>query len=164
MVGKTAALRALMTEESAPRSGRQIERRARKKVTPLTAYGLFVATVVALVLSYVAQYAYVAQLNLRLARAEKELGRLIAVQEQLEQEAGELKSLARIEREATQRLGFCKPEEVKVVAVLPEPPVETQITGTLEPAPTPKPDRVTALLNWAQGVRRALAKGISEEN
>lgn len=164
MVGKTAALRAPILEEAPPRSGRQIERRARKRVAPLTAYGLFVATVVVLVLCYVAQYAYVAQLNLRVARAEKELDRLTAVQEQLEQEASELKSLARIEKEATQRLGFCKPEEVKVVAVSPKPQVEAQITAKSNPAPTPKPNKLTAFLNWAQGVRRAIAKGISEEN
>ncbi|MDK2784152.1 MAG: hypothetical protein PWQ41_628 [Bacillota bacterium] len=163
MVGKSAAL-APMPEEAASRSGRRIEQRARKKIAPLTAYGLFVATVVVLVLCYVAQYAYVAQLNLRLARAEKELARLTAVKEQLEQEASELKSLARIEKEATQRLGLREPEEVKVVAVLPKPPVAAQTTAKSGPAPDPKSDKVTAFLNWAQWVRRALAKGISEEN
>ncbi|BCV24683.1 MAG TPA: hypothetical protein GXX50_04385 [Firmicutes bacterium] len=160
MVGKTAVLRVPLEEER-PAVELRPRRRTRRRVAPLAAYGLFVAAAVVLVLLYVAPYAYVAQLNLRLARAQKDLARAITVQEQLEQQASELKSLARIEKEATQRLGMREPEEVQVVAAaVPQPKAEEKAAPAA--APTAKPDKVTALLDWAQGVRRALAKGISD--
>lgn len=166
MVGKTAALRVPLVEEERPKTQPVTRRRSRRAVAPLAAYGVFVATAVVLVLLYVAQYAYVAQLNLRLAQAQKDLAQVVTLQEQLEQEASELRSLSRIEREATQRLGMLEPERVQVAAALPKPPAKERVAPALAPVnvPQPRPDKVTAFLNWAQGLRRALAKGISEEN
>jgi len=82
----------------------------------LTAYGLFVAVAVGLVLLYVAQYAYVAQLNLRLNRGGKQLAQIQIQNEQLEQQASELRSLRRVEEEAKTRLGMQKPETVRTVS------------------------------------------------
>ncbi|MGI6604584.1 MAG: FtsB family cell division protein [bacterium] len=166
MVGKAAVAVSipLEAEERFVTNRRVIKRRVKRRVGTHTAYGFFVATAVALVLLYVAQYAYVAQINLRIARAEQELARAITVQQQLEQRAGALKSLERIEREATTRLGMCKPEEVRVVtAALPTVPTaeEAQVppAGSVPEGPR---DKVTALLNWALGLRKALAQGLTE--
>lgn len=166
MVGKTAVLPVPIpgTEESEPQVQRAPKRRPRRYAGPLAAYGLLVAVAVVLVLLYVAQYAYVAQLNLRLAAAQKELARATAALEQLEQQASELKSLARIEREARERLGMREPEEVKVVAAPLPPAAEEAPVSSPAPRVPAKKDKITAILSWARGLRQALARGVAEEN
>ena len=119
-----------------PKTARRRRRRVTRRVESLTAYGLFVAVAVGLVLLYVAQYAYVAQLNLRLNRAEKQLAQIQIQNEQLEQQASELRSLRRVEEEAKTRLGMQKPETVRTVRAPLEPVVDTAVAAA-EPASPP---------------------------
>ncbi|HKM39758.1 MAG TPA: cell division protein FtsL [bacterium] len=159
MVGRTGAARRLpeMTEGPKKRSRR---RRIKRRFEFLTVYGLFVAVAVGLVLLYMAQYAYVAQLNLRLTQAQKQLARLQTENEQLEQKASELKSLRRIEEKAINQLGMQKPEQIRTVKT---PPDSEQV---LAAKPIPAPGNVEennvmnhwlAFLNWTRGLRKAFA-------
>lgn len=166
MVGKTAAaLRLPERSEEDVREQRVLRRRVRRRVEPLMAYGLFVAVAVGLVLLYVAQYAYVAQLSLRLSRAENRLAQMETLNEQLETEAAELRSLQRVEQEAVQRLGMQKPAAIRAVKTPVSPPVETAVAAEIArppSSPADKPNRLLAFLDWTRGLKKAWAKGATE--
>ncbi|HHT71657.1 MAG TPA: hypothetical protein GX016_08845 [Firmicutes bacterium] len=168
MVGRTGAALHLPEPVTEPKTARRRRRRVTRRVESLTAYGLFVAVAVGLVLLYVAQYAYVAQLNLRLNRAEKQLAQIQIQNEQLEQQASELRSLRRVEEEAKTRLGMQKPETVRTVRAPLEPVVDTAVAAA-EPASPPlegggPQNRLLAFLNWTRGLKRAFAHGVGENH
>ena len=163
MVGKTGAALQLSEPAKGQAKKRVRKRKVKRRVELITAYGLFVGMVVALVLLYVAQYAYVAQLNLRLDRAEHQLAEIQALNEQLEQQTSELRSLQRVEHEAVNRLGMQKPEAVRMVRASVE--AETVTSGTAErvetaPEADEKPSHLVTFLNWTRGLRRAFAQGV----
>ena len=129
MVGKTGAALQLSEPAKGQAKTRVRKRKVKRRVELITAYGLFVGMVVALVLLYVAQYAYVAQ-NFIVLTAEHQLAEIQALNEQLEQQTSELRSLQRVEHEAVNRLGMQKPEAVRMVRASVEP--ETVTSGTAE--------------------------------
>ena len=162
MVGRTGAARQLPKAAESVEKVSQRRRRTKGRLEFLTAYGLFVAVAVGLILLYVAQYAYVAQLNLRLNQAQKRLAQIETQNEQLEQQASELKSLRRIEEVAVNRLGMQKPKQVRTVKVPLEPDPQQLLAA--EPAPAPENikqdnnlNRWLVFLNWTRGLRKALA-------
>lgn len=169
MVERTAAARNLAElNENQAHGQRVLHRRVRRRVEPLMAYGLFVAIAVGLVLLYVAQYAYVAQLNLRLAQCEKRLAEIETLNEQLETEAAELKSLQRVEQEAVQRLGMQKPAAVRTVKAAVSPSTETTAAATAATEPVAssanKPSRRLSFFNWTRNLKKAWAKGVGENH
>lgn len=167
MVGRTGTALRLPEPVEKQEKKRTLRRRVKRRVEPLTAYGLFMAVVVGLVLLYVAQYAYVAQLNLRLSRAEKQLAEIQILNQQLEQQASELRSLQRVEREAITRLGMQKPEAVRTVKApvvsAPETSVAAETVGpSLEDSATS--NRLLAFFNWTRGLSKAFAQGVEENH
>jgi cell division protein FtsL len=170
VVGKTAAALRMpeLEEQGKVRRQRVVRRQVRRRLEPLMAYGLFVAVAVGLVLLYVAQYAYVTQLNLRLSRAEYALAEIETLNEQLQQEAASLKSLRRVEQEAVTRLGMQKPELVRTVRAPLDRTFEEVVASDPGESLSPpalsnhQPNRLLAFLNWTRGLKRAWAKGVEE--
>ena len=169
MVGRAAAALHMPKpeEQQAVIRRKALRRRPKKRLELITAYGLFVATAVGLVLLYVAQYAYVSKLNLQLSRRQNILAQIESTNQQLESEAASLQSLRRIENEAVGRLGMQKPQVVRTVkasVVTSDPegvaqadsvPLETELGND-------KTDRLLAFRNWTRNLRKALAKEIAE--
>lgn len=140
--------------------------RRQQKSVALTAYSLFVALTVGLVLLYIAQYAYVAKLSLSLAQAQKQLGQIQLMNEQLELQASKLRSLRRVEEEAINRLGMEKPRTIRTVKAQLEPNQELALAA--EPLQVKEvsnhENRLWGFLNWARGLKKASASGIKQNH